>query len=584
MADDLSWLGLDPDTLKQLQSVMAQYVPSDDEKTTARNHGLLAAGLGMLANSYKPPAVAIGSGGLLGVQSYNNELADLSKQRMNQIQGANASIGLQNQLQALHDQSTMRGLDQQFATKFGPTGAPSAPPQAPVPSVAMGPPSPDDGTGSVQAAPSGLVPPPAPAAPMGAIPSKRAMAQKYQDMGDFFMQNSGGVPAGIAKAQQYYDLAQKTMPQLDKVETALDPASNQPVKVAYYKDGSHEILNDVGAPQDLDIKSVGNAMQGFSKLNGSPVGPATPINLSPDQQITTDIRAAEVDPFGVLGVNKKAQGTGSTAGLTGKDLLAALPPQVAGQVQALAEGRQAFPSGAAFRSPQVQALLGMVSQYDPSFDAVNYNSRNKTRQSATSGPIATSANALNTVLGHMDTLTTAADALNNTSIPIYNSLANTVASNLGDPRVKQFDATKKAVVDELTRVWRGNGGSEGDIKSWAATLDAANSPDQIHGVIGQMGDLLKSKIDALNDQYTKGMGTTAGGLDLLTPKSQQVLDKIQGRSSGQTSSDSSTPSASAPQLTAQGQQNKTVQFVLQEAIKRGDKATIDTLRSKGYVQ
>ena len=60
-------------------------------KTTARNHGLLAAGLGMVsANSYKPPAVAIGSGGLLGVQSYNNELADLSKQRMNQIQGANA--------------------------------------------------------------------------------------------------------------------------------------------------------------------------------------------------------------------------------------------------------------------------------------------------------------------------------------------------------------------------------------------------------------------------------------------------------------------------------------------------------------
>ena len=75
------------------------------------------------------------------------------------------------------------------------------------------------------------------------------------------------LPAGIAKGQAILrpSRAKDNAPQLDKVETALDPASNQPVKVAYYKDGSHEILNDVGAPQDLDIKSVGNARQGFQQ-------------------------------------------------------------------------------------------------------------------------------------------------------------------------------------------------------------------------------------------------------------------------------------------------------------------------------
>jgi hypothetical protein len=135
---------------------------------------------------------------------------------------------------------------------------------------------------------------------------------------------------------------------------------------------------------------------------------------------------------------------------------------------------------------------------------------------------------LNTVIGHLGSLSTAANALNNTSFPMWNSVANAYENATGDPRVKDFDTTKKAVVDELTRVWRGTGGSEGDIKTWSDQINAANSPDQLHSVIGKIGELLESKINSLAETYKQGMGTTADPIEFVTPKSRQTLDTLMG--------------------------------------------------------
>ena len=240
------------------------------------------------------------------------------------------------------------------------------------------------------------------------------------------------------------------------------------------------------------------------------------------------------------------------AGPTGQDFLKSLPPNLASTVKGLAEGRLAFPNGAALKNPLWNQMLAAVAQYDPSFDAVNYKTRADTRRDFTSGKAASSVNALNTVMGHLDTLGTNVDALNNTRFPMVNSALNSLSSATGDPRVVQFGATKKAVVDELTRAWRGSGGSEGDIKSWSGALDAANSPQQLHGVISQIGDLLESKIGALNDQYNKGMGTTAAGLNLMSPHAQQSLDRIRTRADGQQVAAQPTaqaaPAAVSPQL------------------------------------
>lgn len=249
----------------------------------------------------------------------------------------------------------------------------------------------------------------------------------------------------------------------------------------------------------------------------------------------------QTDPFGTLrsaATNFGARSGPSTAGApdstqsTGAEFLSTIPKPLADQVKALSEGRLAFPAGFALKSPYWQNMLQMVSQYDPTFDAINFNARVGTRKDFTSGTSAKSITALNTVIGHLNTFSKAADALDNTNLPAYNSIANWVSSNSGDPRVKQFENTRKAVADELTRVWRGTGGAEGDIQAWLNTMSAAGSPAQLHGVIKNIGDLLESRINALQDQYKRGMGTTEQPMQFLTREARTTLDRLEQKTSG----------------------------------------------------
>src|SRR5579872_2292770 len=141
-------------------------------------------------------------------------------------------------------------------------------------------------------------------------------------------------------------------------------------------------------------------------------------------------------------VDIAAQGAAAMAG-HGEDFLKTLKPEVAAQVKALAEGRMAFPSGFALRSPYWQQMLQAVSQYDPTFDAVNYTARAKTRSDFTSGAAAKNVTSLNTVIGHLDELDKAARDLNNSNWRTYNSVKNFIETETGDPRVQRFNAAKK---------------------------------------------------------------------------------------------------------------------------------------------
>lgn len=254
----------------------------------------------------------------------------------------------------------------------------------------------------------------------------------------------------------------------------------------------------------------------------------------------------QTDPFGTLrsaatkNLSASPQDGSSAAQANGPEYLTTLPKALGDQVKALAEGRLAFPAGFALKSPYWQNMLQMVSQYDPTFDAINFNARVGTRKDFTSGTSAKNITALNTVIGHLDTFSKAADSLNNTSLPAYNSIANWMSSNSGDPRVKQFENTRKAVADELTRVWRGTGGAEADIQAWLNTMSAAGSPAQLHGVIKNIGDLLESRLSAIQDQYKRGMGTTEQPLQFLTPEARSTLDRLEQKASGAATQPAST--------------------------------------------
>lgn len=251
------------------------------------------------------------------------------------------------------------------------------------------------------------------------------------------------------------------------------------------------------------------------------------------------VRGTAADP--AAGAPPEAAPSPATGGRN-EAALAKLPPPVEAQVRAIAEGKRAV-DARSISTPAGRQLLSLVYAYDPSFDQVNYNARFKTRTDFTSGASSKNVNALNTVIGHLSELSDAADALHNTWSPTWNSIANAVSSGTGHPEVKKFETIQNAVADEATRVWRQAGGTESDIKSWKHDLDAAGSPEQLHGVIATIGDLLQSKLDALQTQYQQGMGAT--DIKVIAPAAEKALEVLRGRA-GKPGAPASGITVSAP--------------------------------------
>jgi hypothetical protein len=214
--------------------------------------------------------------------------------------------------------------------------------------------------------------------------------------------------------------------------------------------------------------------------------------------------------------------------LHGEEYLKALPASRAALIKGYAEGRIPVPSSFALGKPAWEKVIADLTQYDPSFDAVNYKARSATREDFTKGKSAQNITSFNTAIGHAGTLLKAADDLNNTSFPAYNTLANFIASNTGDPRVVKFNTAKQALSDELTRAFRGTGGNVYDIKGWEESLNAANSPAQLRDAVKQAVNLLRSRIESVGEQYKRGMGTTADVMDLLTPAAKKTLESLPG--------------------------------------------------------
>lgn len=222
---------------------------------------------------------------------------------------------------------------------------------------------------------------------------------------------------------------------------------------------------------------------------------------------------------------------------TGADYLSTLDPQIASQVKALDEGRMQFPSSFALKTPYWQGMLAAVSRYDPSFDYVNYNARVSTRKAFTSGKEAQQVNALNTVAQHLAQLQGYANALGNYSFTPLNTAKNAIEGTMGNAAPANFNRTILPVAQELERVWRGTGGTEGDIKQWIANMSSSSSPGQFKDAFQGLSDLIYGKLAALRDQYVQGMGTTANPYQFLSPRTQAIFSHLDSIDAGKFASD-----------------------------------------------
>lgn len=210
--------------------------------------------------------------------------------------------------------------------------------------------------------------------------------------------------------------------------------------------------------------------------------------------------------------------------------LASLPKDVATLVQGIAN-YQINPSAIPTRQYKgasgytQQQMLALVSQYDPSYSQQEYSTRQSLMTNFQSGAYSKNINALNTAIGHIVDLTHNFEGLGNTSFTPYNQAKNSIESLFGSGQPGKAGLNVAAATGELASVFKNSGATDSEIKS-LGTLDANSSPAQVKAYQEAAVQLLASRLSALQDTYTAGMGK-APTKSFLSDTNMNSLLKLQ---------------------------------------------------------
>ena len=215
--------------------------------------------------------------------------------------------------------------------------------------------------------------------------------------------------------------------------------------------------------------------------------------------------------------------------LTGDQFLNTLPTNVQPLIKKYANGELSL-TPQMTRTPAGASLLQAVTQYDPTFDATNFQKRQQTANAFAKGPQGNAVRGANQALYHMGRLYQNIENLDNfngIATPL-NAPVNLLEKTFGDPRQGQFEQSVHAVGSELRRVFAGaGGGSLKELQDWENTLPLNASKEQQKAYLMNGVELLHGGLDALNNQYQQGMGLNKNVNDLLAPSSRAVYEKLQ---------------------------------------------------------
>jgi hypothetical protein len=179
-------------------------------------------------------------------------------------------------------------------------------------------------------------------------------------------------------------------------------------------------------------------------------------------------------------------------------------------------------SSFAMRSPFGQTVMSMVQEKYPNYTSADIGGIKKSVADFSTGKTGNTVRSLNVAVNHLDTLGQLSEALNNNDINMFNKIGNTFAQQTGNPIPTNFNAAKKIVADEIVKGIMGSGGGVADREEAAATINAANSPAQLKGVIDTYKQLLGGQLSGLKQQYE----TTTGKKDFnkfISPNTQKNI-------------------------------------------------------------
>lgn len=154
-------------------------------------------------------------------------------------------------------------------------------------------------------------------------------------------------------------------------------------------------------------------------------------------------------------------------------------------------------------------------------------SRGKAVKDFSTGIQGRQVNAFNTAIDHLGTMDKLTDALSNGDLKAINSIGNVIARQTGQPAPTNFDAAKQIVTAEVIKAVVASGGGVTERQEAERNFAAANSPEQLKGIIGTYKQLLGGQLNSLGLQYEN----TTGRKDFdkkLTGDAKAELQKLRG--------------------------------------------------------
>lgn len=167
----------------------------------------------------------------------------------------------------------------------------------------------------------------------------------------------------------------------------------------------------------------------------------------------------------------------------------------------------------------------LAKMYDPTFDMKEYPARASLKKDISSGKYSKNVVSLNTLIGHLDSLKKSFSELGNTDIPMVNYLKNIGSEQTGSGAPARVKTDASAVAAEAANVFKGTGATDQEIKSWAGKINSSMSPKQQQSVINEIVSLMKSRLDAVDSQYTNVMGKSRD-FSILNNKSKKILQNL----------------------------------------------------------
>lgn len=373
-------------------------------------------------------------------------------------------------------------------------------------------------------------------AQIGNVPG--SVQQQASQMGQMNAQNQRTIAEQRKNAQQA-DLAKMMQtPEFQQEFEKMPPAQKAVIKAAAVSGDTASVLK---ALQEAQV-----ATKPQFTADGSVYNPQTGDVMNPLTGVRYNINAMQ---------GQAAGGTpsGASGDLHGDDYLKTLPPSMAGTVKAIAEGRQAMPTGMIMKTGYGQALMQNLNQYEPGFEGTNYPARMATAKAFAAGKEAQSIRALNQATQHMGVLHQAGTELNNTDYPLLNTGLNALATAGGSAKASNFIAAAHPVAEEVSKIFKGANLSDSEVRQWEKSLSPNMSPEQMQGSLETINHLMDGALDALNTQYQKTMGKP---LNAMTPQSKATLDYIKANPIGQKKAEAAPPAQGSTAAPAPGQPNQ----------------------------